>query len=137
MLLQILAVIKNYQYSKMKILLINFLNSFKYFVRLISLSWVIFKRICEMTVFISLFFKNKQGVRACVLSNFHPRLKKMLIVWKISNFHPELKLHLGIWVEIFTCYCKIILKRNLIFSCDEISTRFNELKFQLGLRFSI
>ena len=94
------------------------------------------------------FFKYRQGIHVCVVSNFHPRLKKMSIIWKIWNFHPGLKFHLGLakpsWnfnsvyrVEIFTRNCNVILKSSLLFSRDEISTRFNELKFQPGLKISI
>ena len=38
---------------------------------------------------------------------------------------------------MFTCNCSVILKRSLLFSRDEISIRFNELKFQPGLKISI
>ena len=104
------------------------------------------KSACEVTVIV--FLKNKQGIRACVLSNFHPGLEKMPIIWKIWNFHPGLKFHLGLakpsWnfnsvyrVETFTCNCIVILKRSLLFTRDEISTRFNRLKFQSGLQISI
>ena len=40
-------------------------------------------------------------------------------------------------VEVFTCACNVILKRSLLFSRDEISTWFSELKFQPGLKISI
>ena len=33
--------------------------------------------------------------------------------------------------------CNVILKRSLLFDRDEISTRFNELKFQPGLKISV
>ena len=66
----------------------------------------------------------------CVVSNFHPGLGKMSIIWKTWNFHPELKFHLGLAKnEIFTYNCNVILNRSLLFNRDEISTRFNELKF--------
>ena len=40
-------------------------------------------------------------------------------------------------VEIFTCKCNAILKRSLLFNRDEISVRFNELKYQPGFKISI
>ena len=94
------------------------------------------------------FLKCKQGIHVCVVSNFHPGLEKMSIIWKFWNFHPRLKFHLGLakpsWNfnsvyrdEIFTCNCNVILKRSLLISPDEISTQFNELTFQPGLKISI
>ena len=94
------------------------------------------------------FLENKQGIHVCVASHFHAGLEKMSIICKIWNFHPGLKFHIGLakpsWnfnsvyrVEIFTCNCNNILKRSLLFSRDEISTRFNELKLQPGLKISI
>ena len=89
------------------------------------------------------FLKYKQGIHVCVVSNFHPGLEKMSIIWKFWNFHPGLKFHLGLakpsWnfnsvyrVEIFTCNYNVILKRSLLFSRDKISARYTELKFQPG-----
>ena len=46
------------------------LLSCKHLIRLLSLISVHLKRACEVTIFISL--KNKQGIRACVVSIFHP-----------------------------------------------------------------
>ena len=119
------------------------LNSCKHLMRLVSFQ--------DLTCLWSrnlYFLKNKQGIRACVVSNFHPGLEKLSIIWEIWNFHPGLKFHLGLakpsWnfnsvyrVEIFTCNCNAILKRSLLFSRDKISTRFKELKFQSGLKISI
>ena len=90
----------------------------------------------------------KQRIHVCVVSNFHPGLKKVSIIWKIWNFHPGLKFDLGLVkpssnfnsvcrVEVFTCNCNVILKRCLLSSRDEIPARFNELKFQPGLKVSI
>ena len=66
----------------------------------------------------------------------------------VSIFHPGLKFHFGLAkpsqnfnsvyrVDIFTCNCYVVLKRSLLFSRDQISTRFNELKFQPELKISI
>ena len=76
----------------------------------------------------------------CVVSNFHPGVKKMLVEWKIWNFHHRFKFHQGLakpsWdfnsvygVEIFACNCNIILRMNLLFSRDEISTRLTSWNF--------
>ena len=54
-------------------------------------------------------------------------------VGKNVDYMENLKFHLAI-VSIFTCNCNVILKRSLLFSEDEISTRFNELKFQPRLK---
>ena len=78
--------------------------------------------------------KSKQGIWPCVVSNFHLRLEKMMIIWKIWNFLPGLKFDLGLakpsWnfnslyrAEIFTCNCNVILKRSYL----------TEMKFQLGI----
>ena len=42
------------------------------------------------------FFEDKQGIFACALSNFHPGLEKMSIIWKVWYFHPWLKVNLGL-----------------------------------------
>ena len=113
------------------------LNFRKHFMRLVSLWFVHLKRACEPP---SLFLQNNQGIRACVVPNFHPGLKKMSIIWKVWNFYSRLKFHHSLdklsWnfnpvyrVEIFTCNCNVILKKSFLFSWDEISTRYTELKF--------
>ena len=121
------------------------LNFRKHFMRLVSLSLVHLKRACESP---SLFLQDKQGIRVCVVPNFHPGLRKISIIWKVWNFYPGLKFHLSLdklsWnfnpvfrVEIFTCNCNVILKMSFLYSRDEISTRFNKLKLQLGLKIFI
>ena len=40
-------------------------------------------------------------------------------------------------VEIFTCNCKVTFKKSLLFSRNEILTRYTELNFQAGLKISI
>ena len=93
-------------------------------------------------------FENKLGIRACVVTNFHPRMEKMSIIWKIWTIRPVLKFHLGLakpsWkfnsvygVGIFTWNCNAILKRSLLFTWDETATQYIELKFQPGLKISI
>ena len=47
------------------------------------------------------YFENKQGIRACVVPNFHPGREKMSIIWKL-------------WIAI--------LQTSLLVSRDEIST---------------
>ena len=42
----------------------------KHLIRLLILTSVHLERACEVTIFI--FLKNKQRIRACVVSNFHP-----------------------------------------------------------------
>ena len=116
-------------------------DSCKHFIRLIDLSSVHLKPPCQFSIFI--FYKNKQGIYMYLVSNFHPRLEKRSIIWEIWNVHPRLKFHLGLakpsWnlnsvnrIEIFTCNCNVILKRGLLFNQNEISTRFNKLKFHPG-----
>ena len=68
LLLQILAAIENYQYSRMKILHMN--------CQIIHLKSVHLKHACEVVI---LFFLNKQGIHFCVASNFHPGLEKISI----------------------------------------------------------
>ena len=110
--------------------------------------------VCHQSIWILLwirhlyFWKNKQGIRACVVLIFHLGLGKMSIIWKILNFYPGLKFHLGLvqpsWnfnsvyrVEIFSCNWNVILKKSLLFSWNEISTQFKELKFQPRLKIFI
>ena len=80
------------------------------------------------------FLKNEHGIWTCVVSNFHPELEKMSIIWEIWNFHCGLKFYLGLakpsWnfnslyrAEFFTSYWNVILMRSLPFNRDEISTR--------------
>ena len=95
--------------------------------------------------------EKKQGVHTCVVPNFHPGLEKMSIFMENKEFSSRvsrLKFHLGLtkpsWnfnsaykFEIFTCNCNAISKTSLLFSRDNISVRFNELKFRPGLKTSI
>ena len=110
----------------------------------LTLTLVNFKRACRHLY----LFWNKPVIRVYVVSNFHSGWEKKSIIWKIWNFHHGLKFHLGLaipswnfssvyWVEIFACNYKVILKRSLLFSRDEILTRCTELKFQPGLKISI
>ena len=69
-------------------------NSCKHFIRLIGLSSARLKRHFEVAIFI--FLKNKQGIYACVVLNFHPGLQEMSIIWKIWSLHLGLKFHLGL-----------------------------------------
>ena len=91
---------------------------------------------------LALFLKGKQGIRSSVVSNFYLGLKKMSVIWKIWNFHPSLKFHLWLpkqsWnfnavyrVEILKCNCNVTLKRRLLFSWDETSTRYAKMKITL------
>ena len=64
----------------------EFLNSYKYFVRLICLSSIHLKRACEVAIFT--FFVNKQGICACVVLNFHPGLRKIRLYGKFEIFIP-------------------------------------------------
>ena len=41
--------------------------------------------------------KDKQWICTCVVSNFHPGLEKLSIMWKIWNFHPILPMTARIW----------------------------------------
>ena len=85
------------------------------------------------------FLKIEDGIWTCVVSNFHPGLEKMSIIWKIWNFHRGLKLNLGLakpsWnfnslyrAEFFTSNWDVILMRSLLFNRDEISTRLTSWK---------
>ena len=116
---------------------IELLNSCKHFIRLINLSSVHLKYAFEAS---SLFFLK-------VNQEFLSHVGKMGM-WKIWCFHPGLKFHLGLakpsWdlnsvyrAEIFTDNCSAISKRSLLFSQDEISAWYTELKFQTGLKISI
>ena len=51
---------------------------------------------CLWSRHISFLKKIKQGICACVVSNFHPGLEKMSITWKIWDFHSGLRFHLGL-----------------------------------------
>ena len=97
---------------------------------LVNILLVHLKRACEVAIFI--FLK----------TNKEFWLEKMSIIRNIWNFHlgsakPSWNFNSAYRVEIFTCNCNVILKRCLLFSRDEISTRFNELKFQSGLKIFI
>ena len=110
LLLQILAAIGNYQYSRMRILHITFefLSAFYKIDKFVTgpFETCLWSHHC--------YFLNKQGIQVCVVSNFYPGWEKMSIMWKIWNFHPVLKFHLGLakpsWnfnsvyrIEFFTC----------------------------------
>ena len=93
------------------------------------------------------FFKNKLGIHACVVSNFHLGLEKMSITLRIEKSRENLEFSSVVEissrvnsvyrVEIFTCNCNVTLKRSLLFSRDEIWSRFNKLKFQPRMKISI
>ena len=102
----------------------DILHSCKHFMRLINLPSFYLKSVCEVAILI--FKKNKQGIHACIVSNFYPGLEKMSIIWKILNFNSAYR------VEIFPCNFNVILKRSLLFS--RLLFRFNELKFQHALK---
>ena len=93
LLLQILAAIKNYQYSRIRTLHMNcaILVRFYKIHRFVIGPF----ETCLWSRHLYLF-KNKHGLHSCTVSNFHPGLEKMLIIWKMWNFHPGLKLHLGL-----------------------------------------
>ena len=122
------------------------LNSCKHLMRLLSLVIGLFETcLWSRNLY---FLKDKQGIRACIVSNFHPGLEKLSIIWKIWNFLTGLKFYPSIAkpslnfnsvyrVEIFTCNSKAILIRSVLFSRDKVSIRFNELKFQSGLKIYI
>ena len=74
LLLQILLAIENYSIFKNENFTYELSNSCKHFIRLLGLPSVHLKHACEVAIFI--FQKNKQGIRACVVSNFHPGLEK-------------------------------------------------------------
>ena len=82
----------------------------------------------EVAIFV---LKNKHAfsIHACALVSFQPGLKKNIDY--MENFNSPNR------VENFTYNCKVILKRLLLNRRVEISTRFTELKFQLGLKISI
>ena len=93
------------------------------------------------------FFKNKLGIHACAVSNFHLGLEKMSITLRIEKSPENLEFSSVVEissrvnsvyrVEIFTCNCNVTLKRSLLFSRDEIWSRFNKLKFQPRMKISI
>ena len=93
------------------------------------------------------FFKNKLGIHPCVVSNFHLGLEKMSITLRIEKSPENLEFSSVVEissrvnsvyrVEIFTCNCNVTLKRSLLFSRDEIWSRFNKLKFQPRMKISI
>ena len=87
-LLQILAAITSNFYGHWKLLIFKnenskygLSNSCKHFIRLISLSSVYLERPLEVAMFV--FFRNKQGIHAYIVSNFHLGWKN---VDNIKNF---------------------------------------------------
>ena len=110
LLLQILAAIGNYQYSRMRILhtTFEFLSAFYKIDKFVTgpFETSLWNRHC--------YFLNKQGIQVCVVSNVYPGWEKISIIWKIWNFHPVLKFHLGLakpswnfnsvyWIGFCTC----------------------------------
>ena len=126
-----LATIENYQYSIMRTLHMNchiLLNISKHKIDKFIISPF---KTCLGSRHLY-FFKYKQGINMCVMSIFHPRLNFHFGLAKPSqNFNSVYR------VDIFTSNCYVVLKRSLLFSRHEISTQFNELKFQPELKISI
>ena len=109
------------------------------------LSSVHLKRACEGAVFIYLKINSSLCLRGIKISF---RVGKVSIIKRIWSVHHGLKFHLGLakpcWnfnskyqAEIFTCNCNVILQRSLLFSRDNFSTRYTEMKFQTGLKISL
>ena len=108
----------------------EFLNSWKHFIRLLSLSLAHLKRACKVAIFI-VFRINKEFARA--------QYRIFILGWKKCQLFGKFEILIPGWnsvyrIEIFTCNCNIILKRSFLFRRDEISTRYTALKFQPGLK---
>ena len=68
-------------------------SSCKHFIRLISLSSVYLERPLEVAMFV--FFRNKQGIHAYIVSNFHLGWKN---VDNIKNFEFSYRVEISSWV---------------------------------------
>ena len=108
---------------------LELLNSCEHFIRLINLSAAHLKRACEDFIFVFLKI-NKEFLRAHY-QIFIPVRKKCQLYRKFDIFIPGWKLISGYLnrVEILICNWNVILKRSLLFSLHDISTRYIELKF--------
>ena len=106
LLLQILAAIENYQYSKMRFLHMNYpASSCKHSIRIIGLSSIHLKRSCQVAIFL----KKYQGIHACLVSDFHPRLWKCWLYGKFGIFISGWNFTSGLpnWAEISTRYMEL------------------------------
>ena len=102
-------------------------NSCKHSIRIIGLSSIHLKHPCQVAI----FFKNYQGIHACLVSDFHPRLWKCWLYGKFGIFISGWNFISGLpnWAEISTRYMELkflqviaiyiyILRRSLSFSWD-------------------
>ena len=95
-------------------------------IKLIRLSSVHLKRVWEVVIFIFLNINRESRVHSIKFSSW---VGKNVDYMEILEFSSQ--------VEIFTCNCNATLKGSLLLSRNEISTRFDKLKFQPGLKTSI
>ena len=68
----------------------EYLNSDKHFIRLISLPTVHLNRTREVAIFT--FLKNKQETRKCVVSNFNPGMEKNVSYMENSKFSSRVEI---------------------------------------------
>ena len=129
LLLQVLAVIENYQYSTSELRIIiqywklSIFNIEEFYICSVR---IIYSMELDGTFeFLQTFYElGKLVIRpfeTCLwnchhyylkiskelahgLSNFHPGLEKMSIIWKIWNFYPGLKFHFGLAIPSWNFY---------------------------------
>ena len=116
LLLQILAAIEHYQYSRMRILHITFFNSCQHFIKLMFVIGPFKTFLWSHHLY---FLKNKQGICACVVSNFHP--------W----FNSHRGLAKPSWS--LTRYIESKFLHVIVMSFEREVYYLVEMKFQLGL----